>query len=184
MRTGLAIPDRLHRTGQRLVRTTIAAYFLAIALGLLPGTGIDALTSLLLPEPAAGLLGTAISTMLAGLIVAGRHVRAAALSLSTLLFWSSYVNMLQLGPSNWLGHFWRDLALLAALLLTSSGSRGLSGLLPAVAKRNDAGRVVGRVLPAREELPESSPPLWKSSRLQAPRHDESTDGIDNIFAAV
>jgi hypothetical protein len=180
----LPTPGRLNTAGQFLIRATIASYFLATGIGILPGTNVVALTGLVLPPLIAGLLAAAITTTLAGLIIAGRHVQTAARCLALVLFWSSYVTLLQLGVSDRLGHFWRDLALLAALLLTSTEGRGFPGLLPAIARRHGASRVVGRVLPASIEPSESVAPVWKSSRARAPHDDESIDEIDNIFATA
>jgi hypothetical protein len=58
------------------------------------------------------------------LVMTGHWLRGAALTLGLMTFWASYVTMLSLGVADELGGFWRDIALVAALMLTYGGPSG------------------------------------------------------------
>ncbi|OYX45614.1 MAG: hypothetical protein B7Z02_00035 [Rhodobacterales bacterium 32-67-9] len=105
----------LNQSGQNLVRIVIASYFLAVSLGLIPGTAAWPLTAPFLPEPYADLAGKAVIFTTAYLVLVGAWLRVSALILATVLFWSSYIQ--NIGSNNLEG-FWRDLALIGALILT------------------------------------------------------------------
>lgn len=106
---------QLNQSGQNLVRIVIASYFLAVSLGLIPGTVAWPLTAPFLPEPYADLAGKAVIFTTAYLVLVGAWLRVSALLLATVLFWSSYIQ--NIGSDNLEG-FWRDLALIGALILT------------------------------------------------------------------
>lgn len=115
---GLAT-TQLNQSGQNLVRIVIASYFLAVSLGLIPGTVAWPLAAPFLPEPYADLAGKAVIFTTAYLVLVGVWLRVSALLLATVLFWSSYIQNIgqNIGPDNLEG-FWRDLALIGALILT------------------------------------------------------------------
>lgn len=108
----------LNVTGQNLLRILIASYFLAVAVGFVPGTDPTILFKYLLPAPHSAVLGTAVAVCLSFLILTGFALRTSVLLMSLGIFWSSYLTALELGLSEQLGYFWRDLALIAALMLT------------------------------------------------------------------
>ncbi len=115
------VPSTLGRTGQTLVRIVIASYFIAAGVGFIEGVSLAPLFTQALPQSLQGLadaLGMATTLILAGLILSGHWLRPAALLLAIALFWSSYMEMIALGVDDRLGGFWRDLALVAALMLT------------------------------------------------------------------
>jgi hypothetical protein len=58
---------------------------------------------------------------LATMILLGKQTRLAALILGLLTFYASYLQMVQIGIDHVLGAFWRDMALVAALMLTYGG---------------------------------------------------------------
>lgn len=106
--------SQLGQTGQNLVRIVIASYFLGVSIGLIPGTTAEPLTSTFLPAPYAEWAGKTIIFATAYLVLIGTFLRLSALFLAVVLFWSSYI-------ANGLTHveaFWRDLALIGALILT------------------------------------------------------------------
>lgn len=107
-------PEALDQTGQNLVRILIASYFLAVAIGLIPGTGITPLSAQILPEDAAVIAGNGALFALAYLVLVGAWLRVSALVLATLVFWSSYVAHMGVN----LEAYWRDMALVGALILT------------------------------------------------------------------
>lgn len=107
-------PQALDQTGQNLVRILIASYFLAVAIGLIPGTGITALSAQILPEGKAAIVGNGVLFALSYLVLVGAWLRVSALLLATLVFWSSYVAHMGVN----LEAYWRDMALVGALILT------------------------------------------------------------------
>ncbi|QBY00453.1 DoxX family protein [Rhodophyticola sp. CCM32] len=106
------------KTAQNLLRILIASYFLAAALQLIPGTDLTPLTSRVMPPGLDAALAAAIVFGLAYLVMIGVWMRGAALLLGLMTFFASYIKMLELGLQEELGDFWRDLALIAALMLT------------------------------------------------------------------
>lgn len=128
--------DYLSQSGQNLVRIVIASYFLAVSLGLIPGTVAWPLAAPFLPEPYAELAGKVVIFTTAYLVLVGAWLRVSALLLATVLFWSSYI--VNIGSSN-LEAFWRDLALIGALILTYTQT------LPRAASRRSALRWTPRV---------------------------------------
>jgi uncharacterized membrane protein YphA (DoxX/SURF4 family) len=108
----------LSATGANLIRILIASYFLALGAGVIPGSDISALFAAVLPAPYAGLLAGGIVFALAYMVLIGFWLRPAALLLALVVFWSSYISVSHLGFADQLGGFWRDMALIAALILT------------------------------------------------------------------
>jgi hypothetical protein len=102
-----------------ILRILVSSYFAAGAFGVIPGTDFTILT-----WRCAGAVDSAVAMglvfFLGYLIMAGHWLRGAALTLGVLTFWSSYVAMFRLGVETELGVFWRDVALIAALMLTYS----------------------------------------------------------------
>lgn len=115
MRANEVVSQNLGQSGQNLVRVVIASYFLAVAIGLIPGTGASPLMAAVLPEPYAGAVGQTVIFITAYLVLVGVWLRVAALLLANVLFWSSYIGNAGIGD---LEAFWRDLALMGALILT------------------------------------------------------------------
>mgnify|MGYP006271411273 CR=1 FL=1 len=105
---------------QAALRMLIASYFIAVALGLIPGTDLAILFAGVLPAPHDGATAAGLVFILAFMIMAGYATRAAALVLALMTFYASYLAMIALGVADELGAFWRDLALISALLLTYS----------------------------------------------------------------
>lgn len=139
--------DHLNQSGQNLVRVVIASYFLAVALGLIPGTTAVSLTAAFLPEPHAEAVGKLVIFAAGYLVLVGVWLRASALFLATVLFWSSYIANAGTGD---LEAFWRDLALIGALILTYTQT------LPRAATRRSALRwspSARRVVPAHPVVP-------------------------------
>lgn len=121
MRKRRSASQALGPRGQALIRIVIASYFIAGALGLIAGVDLTTLFEQALPAPIEGIAPAAsvLSVLiLSMLILSGHWLRPAALLLSIAMFWSSYLEMMALGVSDQLGQFWRDLALIGALMLT------------------------------------------------------------------
>lgn len=114
----------INATAQSVLRLIIGSYFLAVALHLIPGTDLGILLSGVLPSPFDSAIATGMVFTLAFMVMLGRATRLAALLLALMTFYASYLTMLALGVGDELGSFWRDLALIAALLLTYSDDVG------------------------------------------------------------
>ncbi|MBF9050585.1 hypothetical protein GTA62_14980 [Roseobacter sp. HKCCD9010] len=118
MQTGKSDSVVLSTAAQNVLRILIASYFIAAALQLIPGTDLTPLTSQIAPAPYASILAAVVVFGLAYLVMIGVWMRGAALLLGLMTFFASYLKMLELGLEQELGSFWRDLALIAALILT------------------------------------------------------------------
>ena len=116
-----------HGTADRVVfniaahttlRVLIASYFLAVALQLIPGTDLSVLFSSVIPAPYDAASATGLVFLCSFLIMLGMATRVAALLIALMTMFASYLWMVTLGVHDELGAFWRDVALIAALLLT------------------------------------------------------------------
>lgn len=139
MRKAAARRFEISLSAKGATRLLLAAYFLGLGLGLIQGVEVDILLRSRMTEGAAGLLSGALIVGLALLLVR-KEPRNAALLLSILVFWASYLNMLIQNDANHMADFWRDLALIGALIFTSGASRqsvrvDLSALLGAARDR-------------------------------------------------
>ena len=112
------------------VRILIASYF-AASVGMLDVMPGAAFLSGVMPLDYARLASTAILFLTSFLIMLGRFVRPAALLLAVFAFWASFGTTFpgEFSPENLLA-FWRDMALVGALLLIAAtvpgGSRALN----------------------------------------------------------
>ena len=178
--------DMLNNRLRLVIRIVVASYFMAVGLGMVPGTGLQGLTDLILPQPASNLLAGLVVIALAAMILLGRSVTAAALGLSLLLFLSSYLAMVQIGVAEQLGQFWRDIALIGALVL----AHGIPNTKPAAPVQifskpgPTTHGIVGEMVPTELRLaPRHSLAVWRSTRPDPdlpPLND--ADDIKNIFA--
>ncbi|MDJ1015647.1 MAG: hypothetical protein QNJ35_03965 [Paracoccaceae bacterium] len=113
-------------TGHAVVRLLIVSYFMALSLGVISGTDVSVLAGPFLPDLPARVLTSGAVFGLAAMILLGVHRRAAALLLAIAMFWASYLTMLS-APVDELGAFWRDLALIGALILTYADAERIAG---------------------------------------------------------
>lgn len=104
-------------SGHSVVRLLIVSYFVALSFGVIEGTDISVLVSAVLPETFAQIVASGIVLALCAMILFGWHRQAAALILALSVFWASYLAMIA-SPDEQLGAFWRDLALIGALVLS------------------------------------------------------------------
>lgn len=120
MQHGTADQVAFSSAAQAILRVLIASYFIAVALNLIPGTNLGILFSPILPAPYDSATSAGIVFILAFMVMAAIATRGAALIIALMTFYASYLTMISLGIEDQLGSFWRDLALIAALLLTYS----------------------------------------------------------------
>jgi uncharacterized membrane protein YphA (DoxX/SURF4 family) len=168
--------DTLSQSGQNLVRIVIASYFLAVSLGLIPGTVAWPLTAPFLPEPYALITGKMVIFLTAYLVLVGAWLRFSALLLATILFWSSF-----LGNTGYeaLEGFWRDLALIGALILTYTQT------LPRAARRRAAlqwKKSARKLSPQQPVAPRRVPSQRKRSCQETANAPKPVDEIINIFS--
>lgn len=108
----------MDQTGLNLIRIVIGSYFLALSLDLVSGLDAATLFAAFLPHAAADLIGSTLLFCLSAALMAGLHLRLAALSLAILVFCSSLAaNLIIVTPES-LSAFWRDLTLATAVLMT------------------------------------------------------------------
>lgn len=111
-------------TGHTAIRLLIVSYFVALALGLIKGTDLAVLATPFLPETLAKIVSGLGVIGLSAMILFGFHRRLAALLLAIILFWCSYLASVSPAGIEDIGSFWRDLALIGALLLTYADAEG------------------------------------------------------------
>jgi len=113
----------LDHTGLNLIRIVIGSYFMAISLGLIGGVDAAALLEPLLPVPIGALAGTGLLFVLSAGFMAGVRLRLFALSLALFLLCSSIADNWADLASGIVAPFWRDLTLVAAVLLSYASLR-------------------------------------------------------------
>ena len=145
-----------NRTLQAVVRVLIACYFISGAAGLIPGMDLTPLAAQVLDTPWDGMAASLSVFALSLLILAGHMLRPAALLLSIAVFWSSYMQAVSLGIDGALGTFWRDLALIGALLLTYTETDTREAPARKLFRRKPRARRIGDrvVLPKRVPAPD------------------------------
>lgn len=103
-----------------IMRLLVLSYFIALSLGWIGGTPMIEFMFPVLPDLIAAHLMQAIILVLSALILVGIARRPAALVMSLIVFFSSYTALYTGGD---ISPFWRDLALIGALLLTADFTR-------------------------------------------------------------
>ncbi len=103
-------------TARSITRVILISYFIAVSLGLIGGTHLTEFMAPLLPADLAENIMRGLVLTLSMLVLTGIGRRHAALVLSLVVFFSSYVTLYAGGD---VGLFWRDLALVGALLMTA-----------------------------------------------------------------
>ncbi|MFT5868121.1 MAG: putative membrane protein YphA (DoxX/SURF4 family) [Paracoccaceae bacterium] len=170
---------------QNLLRILIASYFLAVALQIIPGTDLTILTGIIAPDQTSEALAAMIVFGLSYLVMIGVWMRGAALLLGVMTFFASYLTMLELGLEDELGSFWRDLALIAALMLTYSDNEPRGHRLQTIMRKRIIPR---RVMPSglASAVPQPAA-LIPSSVVAAAsnykRQPVNIEEIENIFMA-
>ena len=110
--------------GHSAIRLLIVSYFVALALGLIQGTDLAVLAAPFMPPLVAKIVSGLGVLGLSAMILFGCHRRMAALLLAIVLFWCSYLASVSPAGIEDIGSFWRDLALIGALLLTYADAEG------------------------------------------------------------
>lgn len=154
-------------TGHSVVRLLISSYFIALALDIIPGSDLVALADPFMPAAAASILTSSIVVALALGILLGVQRRAAALLLAIVVFWASYLTMLDNPVADDIAAFWRDLALIGALILTYADT--------AHADKNEVVAVFQH-LPRAQVMKRHAAPKKTVETRKAPQAAPSPDG--------
>ncbi|MGI3184907.1 hypothetical protein [Nioella aestuarii] len=181
----------LNATAQNLLRIVIASYFLAVGLNLIPGTNLTILAEQVLPAHVAEPLSAMLVFALAFLVMIGLYMRPAALVLGLMTLFASYLQMIELGVADELGTFWRDLVLIAALMLTYAENAPRDHRMRSAIRRKVTPR---RITPT--DHPHRARPAAKAVARPAPVAEAPVvnfvsrrklaanlpDAVDNIFS--
>ncbi|EAR50400.1 hypothetical protein OG2516_02753 [Oceanicola granulosus HTCC2516] len=161
--------DAMQTTGQNLIRIVIASYFMAAALGLISGTHATPLFAHWLAPDLARSVGGAVSFLISFTLLCGFAIRATALVMAMVVFWSSFIAAYGPAPTAGVDQFWRDLALISALMLTYLSRDRLSRRRSAVLRRTPKVRKIevgARVTPRRVIAKAANSPLPRRARLE------------------
>lgn len=192
------------RTVLSVVRILIASYFLAAATGLIFEPASRTFLDAVLPQSQAQLVTTTYLFITSFAIMVGVLVRPAALLLSVYIFWSGFLHYDLAQPAA-LAAFWRDMALLGAVLMIAVTEQG-AGTQVRVWRRSVAPRRVSgasekrkpRPAEPRAEQPQQQAAENSSARLTGfahesgeidiyefhTRQDDDAAEIVNIFAEL
>lgn len=167
----------LDHTGLNLIRIVIGSYFMAISLGLINGIDPAVLFRSFLPGPTALLAGTGTLFFLSLIFMSGVALRMSALSLALFVLCSSVAeNLLPVEPMP-LSSFWRDMALVCAVLMSYSSLRRHDLRKAALLMRRRASRIrrgqLTSVKPRRVSV--TAKPGTKATKRAAGRNENGPD---------
>ncbi len=164
--------SKLTATVHTLLRTAIASFFLAVSLGLLPGTHGGAILAPLIGEAAGRSLGGGLTFIAAYMLMCGIAPRQAAVLLAALVGLAGLIASRQAGLA--MGDlYWRDAALALTLLLSTLALDRRAAFRARLIRRKPRVRrieVRQRVVPRRVMLPAagvSARPTLRRARLLA-----------------
>ncbi len=112
------------KTVLSVVRILIASYFLASATGLVFEPAARTFLDAILPTDAAQVATTVYLFVTAFAVMIGVALRPAALLLAVYIFWSGFTHYQMGGGQAELSAYWRDMALLGAILLIAATEPG------------------------------------------------------------
>jgi hypothetical protein len=153
-----------------VTRFLVLSYFIGLGLGLVEGVKVSVLLASFTPVAVGEVLGGVLVVGLSLMILLDVYRRACALVLALLIFWASYLSMfVNAGPDH-VGAFWRDLALIGALLLTYSGGMPEQGTSSVPVEKTGAGRSVSVPLWSRD-APKTHAPATQTMRARPVQAD-------------
>ena len=121
------VSTQVSRTVLSTVRILIASYFLATATGLVLEPSNRTLFGSVMLAQHANIAATIYLFVTAFAIMVGKAVRPAALLLAIYIFWSGFLHYDFSDSADALSKFWRDMALLGAILLIAVTEPGGGG---------------------------------------------------------
>lgn len=103
--------------GHALIRLLIVSYIAGAAIGLTPGPDFFRLGAAILGEAHSTIVVNGLVIILTAMVLGDILRRGAALTLSLILFWASYLTLFATDATSVeVAGFWRDLALIGGLL--------------------------------------------------------------------
>ncbi|MBF9029859.1 hypothetical protein HKCCE3408_05590 [Rhodobacterales bacterium HKCCE3408] len=168
---------RMSETARSLLRVLVASYFIVVALGFVPGTDFTVLEHLGGPSIIVGIVISALVFGLAFMVMIGAYTRLCALLLGLMTVFAAFLGLAHPGASLDIGAFWRDLALIAALMLTYADPA------PAQPTTGDTGgRSASRPAApeARAARPKPAMPLFASARARAAMRRQTTEAVTDL----
>ena len=147
--------SKVSRNVLSVVRILIASYFLAMATGLVFEPASRTFLDPLLPLEYAQLTSTTYLFVTAFAIMVGVFLRPAALLLAVYIFWSGFLHYDLGGSQAALSAYWRDMALLGAILLIAVTEPGAKARFSPFARPFVAPRRINR---DRSEAPSTARP--------------------------
>ena len=119
----------VEHTGRNVARIVIGSYFVAVSTGLVQGVDTGALFAPYLPTDLAEQAGAALLMAAAIVFMSGLVLRLSALMLALFVLFSSLAQNQFLFGAQGVSAYWRDVALVCAVLLSYSAhrSRGMRG---------------------------------------------------------
>ncbi len=179
------------RTVLAVVRILIASYFLATATGLIFEPGARTIFNAILLEQHAQMAATIYLFVTAFAVMVGKAVRPAALLLAVYIFWSGFLHFNEGSDPAALSGFWRDMALLGAVLLVAVTEPGGSTKFRLWRKPVAPRRVVhnmsneASVRPARPTHAQANVQSASvSAALANAMQSDSEEDITNIFSDI
>ena len=181
----IAAPDnrQMSASGLNLLRIVLSSYFIGTSLGLITGTNITVLAHLVMPSNLAEFIANTGVFILAYLVLMGVWLRPAALLLAGYVLASSGFATFVADGSATMSEFWRDVALMAGLMMTYLNNNARKARSEAVIRRDPQVRTVNQG--EQIDLPRRVEPLRKAKTETAETKTALREDADviNIFAA-
>ena len=166
--------SKVSRNVLSVVRILIASYFLAMATGLVFEPASRTFLDPILPLEYAQLTSTTYLFVTAFAIMVGVFLRPAALLLAVYIFWSGFLHYDLGGSQAALSAYWRDMALLGAILLIAVTEPGAKARFSPFARPIVAPRRINR-------NPEETPNTARPKRTGNPA---ITDDLQSLIGEL
>lgn len=179
-----ATTPKMSHSGLNLLRIVLSSYFIALSLGLIKGTDLTILAAIYMPKDVAQFMANTAVFLLAYLVLMGMWLRPAALILAGYVLACSGFTTMAAHNDQAMSDFWRDVALVAGLMMTYLQSGLRDANRRALFRRKPRARKVilgetvtpRRIRPAERHTP--------TPRPAAPANNPSeAANVVNIFAA-
>lgn len=191
----------LNQSGLNLIRIVIGSYFVAVSLDLVSGVNQKALFLPFFPTNVADLIGSTILCVASFTFMLGLSLRQTALALALFVFCSSLIHNFLLLEFEDISAFWRDVALVCAIILNYSNMNRHELRRADLMRRRRVARVrkirlpgeevtprrVASPAPETQAAPRQARPVLDLPSFMKPPADraDSHDRIDiNLFANI
>ena len=179
--TTAATTTQMSASGLNLLRFALASYFIGVSLGLINGSNVTALAHLFLPHNLAEFGANTLVFILAFFVLMGVWLRPAALCLAgVVIVNSAYVTWMAGNPEA-MSDFWRDVAMMAGLMMTYIQTGMRDTHRRALVRRQPQVRRIKPVEPVRPRRVVST--MSKPNTLRPESLIDDGAEVVNIFAA-